>query len=358
MDGGTGDVDNVQLRELGTVVEELLAERGDPPDQQGYDHSLWNDLVHNGFAHVGIPESAGGSGGGPLEAAVVLRAVGRQAAAVPLADAVLAGWLLAACGRDIPDGLAVFANGELTTVDDGDGTRVTGRLVRVAGGRDCHTVIAFAETGRVGSEVVVAIPMEACSIITGRNLAGEPRDDLIVDTVLSPSAVSPAPSGAVAELRLRGALSRAVLSAGAMAGLVDTTVRYVLERQQFGRPLAAFQSVQQSVALLAAEAAAAQAAADAAVRIGVEHGFSSPTAKFAIAAAKVRTAEAATAGAAAAHQLHGAIGMTLEHPLRRLTARLWSWRTEWGGQQEWAEYLGRTATVAGGVGLWAALTDA
>ncbi len=129
------------------------------------------------------------------------------------------------------------------------------------------------------------------------------------------------------ELWARGALSRAILVAGAAQTALDLTVRYARERHQFGRPIAAFQAVQQQVA--------------------------AP-----VAAAKIRTAQAAGPIAAIAHQVHGAIGMTQEHPLRFTTTRLWAWRSEWGGEREWAQRIAAAAVRAGDEGLWPMLVGA
>src|SRR5438309_1818790 len=83
---------------------------------------------------------------------------------------------------------------------------------------------------------------------------------------LEEAAVVPAPAGidAVA-LRRRGALARAIGLAGVLERVLELTASYAREREQFGRPLARFQAIQQELALLAGEVAAARAAVDAAV---------------------------------------------------------------------------------------------
>ena len=45
----------------------------------------------------------------------------------------------------------------------------------------------------------------------------------------------------------------------------------------------------------------------------------------------------------AAHQAHGAMGMTREYPLHHSTRRLWAWRHEAGSAGEWAQRVGRAA---------------
>src|SRR5262245_19857719 len=115
---------------------------------------------------------------------------------------------------------------------------------------------------------------------------------------------------------------------GAARRVLDATVRYAGERQQFGRPIAAFQAVQHQVACAAGEVAGAGGAADAAVA-ACAHGLSTEVARLASLVAKARAGLAAGPVAAVAHQVHGAIGCTREHDLRLGTTRLWSWREEW-----------------------------
>ncbi|MDR0360187.1 MAG: acyl-CoA dehydrogenase, partial [bacterium] len=75
-----------------------------------------------------------------------------------------------------------------------------------------------------------------------------------------------------------------------------------------------------------------------------------------VAGAKLRAGDAAGAATEIAHQVHGAIGYTDEHQLHRFTTRIWSWRDEWGSEEEWAIELGRLACGEGAEQLWPGLT--
>jgi alkylation response protein AidB-like acyl-CoA dehydrogenase len=103
--------------------------------------------------------------------------------------------------------------------------------------------------------------------------------------------------------------------------------------------------------------AAAGAAADAASAAIVRHGIDDGRALFAVAAAKIRAGEAAGAGAAIAHQVHGAMGFTREYSLHHSTRRLWAWRDDFGAESVWAMRLGNIAISAGARALWPALTS-
>ncbi|MGC8477362.1 MAG: acyl-CoA dehydrogenase family protein, partial [Acetobacteraceae bacterium] len=181
----------------------------------------------------------------------------------------------------------------------------------------------------------------------GANLAGEPRD-AVHPTGPARATGSAAPEAALLLL----AAMRTQQIAGALAALTEATVRYAQERTQFGRPIGRFQAVQQSLAVLAAEAAAAGAAA------GLAAEAAETLAPLPIAAAKARAGEAAGIGAAIAHQIHGAIGFTQEHRLHTLTRRLWSWRDEAGSERFWNLRLGGAMAAAGAEGLWPLLTAA
>ena len=122
---------------------------------------------------------------------------------------------------------------------------------------------------------------------------------------------------------------------------------------QFGRPIGRFQAIQQNLAVLAGQAAAATAAAEAAIEVAVRD-LGSPL----VAAAKIRTGEAAGIGASIAHQVHGAIGFTQEHRLHYSTRRLWSWRDEFGNEAYWARRLGGVVAAAGADRLWHGITAA
>jgi acyl-CoA dehydrogenase len=114
--------------------------------------------------------------------------------------------------------------------------------------------------------------------------------------------------------------------------------------------------VQQQLALAAAEVAAASSAAWAAAGAASADGFTAPTTRFAVAAAKARAGEAAGEVARIAHQVHGAIGFTREYDLRLVTTRLWAWRDEDGSDAEWNAEVGATALAAGADGLWPLIT--
>jgi acyl-CoA dehydrogenase len=149
-------------------------------------------------------------------------------------------------------------------------------------------------------------------------------------------------------------LLRAALIAGALERAMALAVEWANTRKQFGRAIGKFQAVQQLLAGMASEVAAVQVAVAHAARAVDARGLDA--AAFEIGCAKVVAGEAAGQGAAVAHQVFAAIGITEDHMLHHFTRRLWSWRDEAGSEARWAAEIGRAALARGGENLWADLT--
>ena len=319
---------------LRQTVEDLLAGHCTPARVaaaaagSGWDAGLWQALEETGLTLAGSPEEAGGSGGDLFAAADIAAAAGAAAAPVPLAETLAAGMLLARAGLAIPPG-------PLTVAVAGQGSGAA--LRRVPYGRLATTVAAGG--GENGDWLAVIAPADRGG--TGRNLAGEPRDEVGLG---ADAEVREAPGGTADYARRLLRLFRSLLIAGAAQRTLDLTVTYVKEREQFGRPLAKFPTVQQELARMAGEVALIGAATQAAV--AAEEAVSAGEAVPAVVAAKAQASSGAGVVAAIAHQLHGAIGTTEEHRLRLTTTRLWSWRDEDGSEAECFAELGRAALGA------------
>jgi alkylation response protein AidB-like acyl-CoA dehydrogenase len=287
---------------------------------------LWDAVTTAGYLDVLTdgPEAM-------VEAVTILRAAGHHAAPIPLAETMLARWLCTAARHDAPDGPLTVAFGE------GD---------PAPWGRNA------AALAIVGESDASLLPLDRVFWRNGANLAGEPRDRL---TGFDPRAPVPLAGAPEADTVFGiAAVMRAAQMAGAMEAALDLSVRYANDRVQFGRPIGKFQAIQQQLALLAEETAASLVVVESAAR-SISEGR--PSAGIAIAAAKIRTGEAAGKVAEIAHQVHGAIGFTEEHSLHYLTRRLWSWRDEFGDEAHWAGILGEHVAAAGRDGLWPLITE-
>jgi alkylation response protein AidB-like acyl-CoA dehydrogenase len=311
---------------------------------------LWNAIEDAGFLDA---LAGGGRGdlGGLADASQILRAAGRHAVPLPLAETILARFVLVAAGLKPGKGplaiLPVEHDDALDLRRRDAGWHLSGRARQVPWARAAKELIVVA-----WDTLAVVAPVQV-EIRPGTNLAGEPRDEVVCDTALSLDDVVALPVGVDRTMLYRlGALARAAQMAGALEGAMELATRYAGERVQFGRPIAKFQAIQQQLAQLAEQVAASGVAVSAAVAQLAAGG----DLFFAAAIAKIRAGEAAGKVTEVAHQVHGAIGFTHEHPLHHLSRRLWSWRDEFGVESDWSIELGRFVADKGRDGLWPLLT--
>ena len=334
-----------------STLERLLADLATPAllreaETGVWPTALWLALEESGFAVAAAPEDLGGAGAGWDDLYVVVRAAGKHALPLPLPEALLANHLLARCGLQARnEALSIAPRAALTM----QGGLVRGHLLDVPWGRQAAGVLAIID----GTEpALVLLDPKQARVTPKQNVAGEPRDDLVFDAAL-PVASAPLPAGLSSEsLWLGGAMLRSAQSAGALEAALAQSVQYATERVQFGKLIAAFQAIQHQLAVMAEQAGCAAVSAEAAFVESMD-GFS----PFAIATAKVITAEAAGVVAGMSHAVHGAIGFTHEHALQHLTRRLWSWRSEFGNLGHWSQRLGHAVCAGGAAALWPAVTS-
>ena len=318
---------------------------------------LYATLLRDGWTTVGIAEGEGGSGGDLADAVEVAAAIAGAGVGLPVAEgAIVAACLLAAGGIRLPGTARCVVPACAPDATISAGT-VSAQVRRVPWASwASHLVLACP----AGPERTAIVLVEAAGAVISRgaNLADEPRDDIRLADVPAAAVVTidRQYSDVAGEMLAAGALARSVQMAAAAQQVLDMTSRYCTERVQFGRPIAGWQAVQQQLAELAAETAAARAAvalALAAVTGATANAVTGAVTE--IAMAKARTSQAAGVAARIAHQLHGAIGVTREHPLQRHTRALWSWREEYGTQAYWSQVLA-TRLAGHEEDLWGWLT--
>lgn len=285
-----------------------------------FDDALWRTTESSGLTRLSSDADAG-----PGATAVVLGTLARHAAAVPIAETdVLATWLAAEAGLAVPE------SGPLTVAPEG-----------VATWPHCGPVLIATR----GPDALYVALLESPTLSdAGHNLAGEPRATVEFDSAAGD--IVKLPLALADELTIRGAWCRCVQIVGAFDAAAQLTVAHTETRVQFGRPLAAFQAVQHSLAAMLGEIERARAATTLAVTAAAQYGFGDARTAYATTVAKVAVGRAVAPVTTIAHQLHGAIGTTAEHPLWRATMRARSWADEFGSTRWHARRLaGLTATT-------------
>jgi len=319
---------NEQQTMLDDMTSALFAELGQTTPLA----ESWPKIDELGLPNLLVGVEAGGFGGSWQEALIVFRNAGFHALSAPLVEAILAAHVGSSLGFA---GRGTIAN--CTDASSSDG-RFTGTLRGVVAADGANfVVVPLADRG----SMVVAL--DNTTRHERFSLSGEAHD--VVSLIDARAVRSPVDMMALA------AFARSAQIAGALDASLALSAGYVNERKQFGRMLAKFQAVQQNLATFACEAAAANCATMAAAQ-ALDRG----DAGFEVAAAKLRCNRAVGVGTAIAHQAHGAIGFTAEYSLHPFTRRLWAWRSEFGNDSHWADWLGGDVCARGADGFWSHLT--
>ncbi len=342
---------------LARTVDGLLADQVDhklldAAEQGCWPTDLWTSIESHGLTMALVPEDQGGIGATFQDAFVIVHACGRHRAPVPLPETIAAAWLLASAGLEVPAGPLSLATAQpseqLRLERRHAGWVMSGSVQRVPWGRLANAVALPATYG--DTIMIVRAAGAGCAVKLGANLAGEFRDTLVYRE--HPVDVAPWPHDWLRDpVAVIGAMMRSGQMAGALSDILGRSVAYANDRSQFGRPIGKQQAVQQNLALLAGQAAAVEVAAEAAFLAADRRN-----AEFLTAVAKVCSGIAVSQAVGIAHQVHGAIGFTLEHPLHWSTRRLMSWRTEFGSDRYWAIVLGRHVLELGSNGFWPLVT--
>ena len=253
---------------------------------------------------------------------------------------------------------------ELKASENGDKWVLNGTKLFVPNAHVSDYIVVAARTGDGANDIslfIVSTQAKGVEETLLQTIASDRQSEVIFNNVEVSSAdlLGEKNTGwsTIEKVLQWGAIGKCAEMTGGGQEVLDMTVEYAKQRTQFGRPIGSFQAVQHNLAMLAGEAAAASSAADAAVRAIEQHGLDDPRTRIAVASAKVRSGEAAGAGAAIAHQVHGAMGYTHEYSLQHYTRRLWSWRDDFGSESVWAVQLGNQVSAAGYQSLWPVLWD-
>ncbi len=299
-------------------------------------------LIRDGWWGVGYAEDVAGQGGGVLEQALAAREFGR--AAVPdsrwLASAVSAPLLTA---RELSEQVAGdhrFAAAiradriPAWTPMPAESDRLSGTVPHVIGALEADTILVPV-TGPDGPGLARVLASDAAvgqdnlldrSRITGTvTFDGSPIVEIVAtdDTSLSRTAAL-------------AAVLTAADALGSAERMLELTVEYSKQRQQFGQFIGSFQAVKHAAAQML---------------VTVEASYS--TALYAAAALDAGIAEAATIAAVAKAQVtgpvaelaesaltvHGAIGYTWEHDLHLFYKRAKLDRTLFGPPRAWNERI-------------------
>ena len=365
---------------LKDAVERFAGERYDVSKRAayrsapaGYSAENWAELAALGVLALPFDSEQGGLGGGPIEIATVMEALGRALAVEPvLEEVVVAGGLLAKAGtaaqkqRWLPaiiEGTSHLALGHIErqarfSLDDvattaqtsGPTARLNGRksFVPAGAGADAYLVSART-TGERGTDGIRFFIVEARADGVERRSFRLADGSVAVELSLSNAPGEPLDGGLGS---LNAVVERANVAAGAemlglMTRLFDSTLEYVRNRRQFGAPLATFQVIQHRMVDLYVSLELSRSQLYRAALMDGEHDRSR-----AIAGMKSYLSAAAVSMGEQCIHLHGAMGTTDELSIGHAHKRILVLATLFGDADHelsrFIELAGKTLVSASG----------
>ncbi|GLW03029.1 acyl-CoA dehydrogenase family protein [Streptomyces lavendulae] len=318
---------------------------------ESVDRAIVKKLGDLGFLGLTVPEEYGGSGGDHLSYALVTEELGRGDSAVRGIVSVSLGlvaktvaawgteeqkreWLPRLCSGEALGcfGLTEPGTGSdaasLTTraVREGDAYVISGSKMFITNGTWADVVLLFARTGGApGHRGISAflVPADAPGLtrreVHGKlGLRGQATAELALDGVRVPASAMLGPEGkgfSVAMSALaKGRMSVAAGCVGIAQAALDAAVSYAARREQFGKPIAHHQLVQELIADISVDVDAARLLTWRVADL-IDRG--QPFATEA-STAKLFASEAAVRAAGNALQVHGGYGYIDEYPAGKL----------------------------------------
>ena len=288
-----------------STAHEFLASRFKPEkvrelaESGEYDDSLWKEMADLGWPGIFISEGHGGQGLGVLELVILTEELGYVAAPSPFLSNAAAGLLLQYAGSDaqkerwLPGIASGDTRGTVGAVKDG-----------------VAPLVPDAEL----ASVIVLVDGDTATVVEAGDASVE-RVDTIDDT--RPYSRVEASGGDALPGDVEGACDRMVVAlAGELVGIsqrtLDMAVEYAKDRQQFGRPIGAYQAVSHNCAQMLMEVEGARSLTYYA---GWAADHEPESLAVAASMAKAYASDTGFRVPARSLQVHGGIGFTWEHDL-------------------------------------------
>jgi alkylation response protein AidB-like acyl-CoA dehydrogenase len=340
------------LRELARdfVDREVVPHVRDWDIAEQVDRSIVGKLGEVGFLGLTVPESYGGSGGDHLSYCLMMEEIGRGDSAIRGIVSVSLGlvgktilsfgteeqkreWLPGLCsgsslscfGLTEPDTGSDAGNLSTKAVRDGSDWVLSGSKMFITNGTWADVALVFARTGGPGPRGVTAflVPtgtdgFEHREIKGKLGLRGQSTGELILDGVRVPDTARLGDEGQGFKIAMaaldKGRMSVAAGCVGLARCALEAATKYAGERQQFGKPIAGFQLVQQMLADMAVGTDAARLLVWRVADL-IDRGQPFRTEA---SMAKLHASENAVSAANLAIQVYGGYGYLDEYPVAKI----------------------------------------
>jgi alkylation response protein AidB-like acyl-CoA dehydrogenase len=319
-------------------------------DEKGYPPELWQEMAGLGWMGLAFPESYGGSGMGFIDLAILLEEMGRACLPGPFfSSVILGGFTTLDAGSDaqkqkyLPDiasGRSIFtlaltevnawydaASIATTATADGDGFVIEGTKLFVPDAHVAGYLLCVARTEQSANPeegltvFIVEVPSPGLSHSALKTISGDKLFEVAFDGVRVPRENILGQSGKgweiVQRIIERGAVGKCCDIVGGLQRVLEMTLDYAKERYQFDRPIGSFQVIQHYCADMATDVDSTRFITYQAAWM-LSEGL---PCRREVAIAKTWAGEAYERVVTLAHQIHGAIGCTIDHDLQFYTKR-------------------------------------
>ena len=297
----------------------------------GFDEGLWKEMAELGWAGLALPEEWGGQGLGIVDLAVLFEEMGYVCAPSPLLSNTIVGLAIAAGGSDEQKErwLAPLAAGEkrgtpalfdaglpveigrfaMAAEADGDSVLLSGEKTLVM---DAASADFFLVATADGHRHIVDGAASGVTVIPEESIDPTRRLSSVRFEGVRAGATLPGAGEDYVPVFLRACVALAAESTGLAQRALDMSVAYAKDRQQFGRPIGAYQAVSHRCAQMLLETENSRSAVYGAAWAADAEPESLP---LAACMAKAYASDAGWRVPDAAIQVHGGIGFTWEHDL-------------------------------------------
>ena len=335
--------------------------------ETGYSRELWQEMAELGWVGLAFPGKYGGGDMSFLDLAVLLEEMGGACLPGPFFSTVVLGGLSildVGSEEQKQEYLPKLIRGEkiftLALTDPGynnyDASSVTVEATRDNGNyiisgtklfvSDAHIadyLLCVARTKpKSGITIFLADAKNPRIKYTGlKTMAGDKLCEVVFDRVRVPGenilgGLGQGWSG-VKRLIERAAVAKCCEMVGCIQQALDMTVNYAKERKQYGRPIGSFQVIQHYCADMATDVDGTRLATYQAAWLMSE----CLPCRLEVAIAKAWAGQACQRVMALAHQIHGAIGVTIDHDLQYYTRRAKAAEATFGDADFYREIVAR-----------------
>ena len=302
---------NDEQQEIKSTARDFLSSRFKPEkvrelaeSDNPYDEGIWKEICDLGWPGIAISEEYGGQGLGAVELIILMEEFGYACAPVPFIANAYAGAIIETAGSDeqkqrwLPGIASGEERGAAELACDPD------PIVGAAGGT---VVIALADG-------------EGAKLVETGDAKLEKLD--LIDTTRAYYRVladggDPLP-GDIAAAGSAGHVAMAAELVGVAQRALDMAVEYAKERQQFGRPIGAYQAVSHRLAEMLWEVEEARSLTYYAAWCADAQPEALP---LAASMSQARASDTANSVTHNAIQVFGGIGFTWEHDVHFLLKR-------------------------------------